>query len=59
MALPINNVGYGITNALQGLAPEPIISTRNPGVRDHYELGTIWCNKSANTYFILNHFYIL
>ena len=47
------SVGYGITNALQNLAPQPIISTRNPTTADQAELGTEWVNKSTNAVFFL------
>src|ERR1017187_8506058 len=54
MSSPIQNVGYGLTNALQILSPEPVVSKRNPTVRDlNYELGTVWVNKSTNAYWIL------
>ncbi len=55
MSLPIQNVGYGLTNALQGLAPEPVVSNRNPTSKDlGFEIGTIWCNKSNNNVYILS-----
>lgn len=47
-----NNNAYGLTNAIQALTALPIISNRNPGVTDHAELGTLWINKGANSYFI-------
>jgi len=47
------NVAYGIDNALQKLAPQPIVSTRNPTVSDYAEIGTIWTNKASNDFFIL------
>ena len=52
MSNPINNVGYGVTNALQNLAAQPILSKRNPTVRDRAELGTLWVNTALNIYFV-------
>jgi hypothetical protein len=46
------NVGYGITNALQNLSPQPIISKRNPKISDIAELGTMWINKATNAYYV-------
>lgn len=46
------NVGYGLTNALQDLAPQPIVSQRDPLPTDRAELGTIWVNPSDETYFV-------
>lgn len=40
------NVGYGLSNALQNLAPQPIISQRDPGVNDKAELGSLWINPA-------------
>ncbi len=48
-----NNVGYGLSNALQDLAPQPIVATRNPGTSDKAELGTTWINKSSNAVYVL------
>lgn len=42
------NVGYGITNGLQDLAPQPIVAQRDPATTDKAELGTVWVNKSSN-----------
>jgi hypothetical protein len=47
------SVGYGLDNALQSLAPQPIVSVRNPSVRDTAEIGTIWVNKDTDASFIL------
>ena len=49
----INNVAYGIGAPSLTLAPMPIISIRNPTGNDTASLGTLWCNSSANAYFIL------
>lgn len=41
MAQPRNNVGYGLTNALQLLAPLVVVAPRAPTTNDiGYELGT-------------------
>lgn len=47
------SVGYGLDNALQSLAPQPIKSTRNPSTSDVAEIGTLWINKSTDAYYIL------
>lgn len=41
------NVGYGLSNALQNLAPEPIKATRAPTANDMALPGTIWLDQSA------------
>ena len=46
------NVAYGLSNALQDLSPQPIISDRNPTANDNAELGTLWVNKSTDAYYI-------
>lgn len=46
------NVGYGLSNALQELSPQPIVANRNPGVADKAELGTIWVNPSTSNYYV-------
>ena len=48
-----NNVGYGLDNALQTLAPQPIIAKRNPKSSDVSSLGTLWVNTLTDGYFIL------
>lgn len=48
-----SNVGYGLTNALQDLSPQPIISQRAPTTRDFAEIGTIWVDQPRNDSFIL------
>ena len=39
----INAVGYGLTNALQSLAPQPILANRAPNVSDSKPIGSLWC----------------
>ena len=39
----INAVGYGLTNALQSLAPQPILANRAPNTTDSKPIGTLWC----------------
>lgn len=46
------NVGYGLSNALQDLAPQPIVANRNPGAADKAELGTIWVNPNTENYYV-------
>lgn len=44
-------VAYGLTNALQTLAPEPIISSRNPLTSDNAPKTTLWLNKLTASLF--------
>ena len=46
------SVGYGLTNSLQQLSPQPIIALRNPTTSDIAELGTLWVNKNTNAYYV-------
>lgn len=46
-------VGYGLTNALQNLSPEPVVAQRDPNSNDTAELGTIWSNEATLDVFIL------
>jgi fibronectin-binding autotransporter adhesin len=46
-------VGYGLDNALQSLAPQPIIAQRAPTTSDTAEIGTIWVDQPANTAYLL------
>lgn len=56
MSSPIQNVGYGLTNALQGLAPQPVLSTRNPLTTDKgFEKGTLWDNTATNQIWVLSN----
>lgn len=48
-----NNLVYGLSNPLQRLPQEPIVSTRNPTTSDKAELGTAWINKSTNGAYFL------
>lgn len=48
-------VAYGIDNALQNLAPQPIIAERNPGVNDTAEIGTVWINDVNSSAWILTN----
>ena len=47
------NVGYGLSNALQALAPQPIVAQRAPSATDYAEIGTIWVDQAINTYYVL------
>ena len=49
MAVNINraNVGYGLSNPLQDLAPQPIVAQRAPTVQDFALIGTTWLDQSA------------
>lgn len=48
-----SNVAYGLDNALQTLAPEPIVSVRNPTASDVAAISTLWVNSTTNAYFVL------
>jgi hypothetical protein len=50
---PYNNVAYGLSQPLLNVFPVPIVSTRTPTTRDRADIGTIWVNKSTNTYYVL------
>jgi len=52
MRPPITNVAYGLTNALQKLSPQPIVSPRFPSGRDRAEIGTIWVDTTNNDYYV-------
>ena len=47
------NVSYGLTQPLNVEAALPIVSTRNPGVADKAQIGTIWINQLTNNAWIL------
>jgi hypothetical protein len=49
----INQVSYGLTQALISETQPPIVSTRNPTTNDKAQLGTNWINSSSNDAFIL------
>lgn len=52
--LPISNVGYGLTNSLQTLAPIPIKAQRAPLTTDTgYEIGTTWVDMPNNAPYVL------
>lgn len=47
------NVGYGLSQALIGLSPAPIISQRAPTTSDKAEIGTLWVDQPNNDGYIL------
>lgn len=47
------NVGYGLTNALQNLAPQPLIVKRDPTTADLAEMGTTWVNPLTDGVWVL------
>lgn len=49
----LKNVGYGVNNPLQNLAPLPIIARRDPTSKDIAELGTNWINPASNTVWVI------
>lgn len=44
---------YGISDALSGGAPAPIIAQRDPGTNDIAEIGISWINPISNTVWVL------
>lgn len=42
-----NNLAYGFNNALQSLAPAPILAQRAPSSSDVAELGTLWIYQGS------------
>jgi hypothetical protein len=49
------NIAYGYTNPQTGIQQEPIIMQRVPTTADNAELGTIWIDKSASSFWILTN----
>ena len=47
------NKAYGLSNPLQSLAPQLIISQRAPTFEDFAELGTEWVDQSTDTFYVL------
>lgn len=48
-----NNRAYGIDNALQSLAPQPIIAQRAPTASDIAEVGTLWVDQPNDAWYVL------
>lgn len=44
---------YGLSQALQEVAPRAIVSRRNPTARDKAAIGQIWVNRTAATSYVL------
>lgn len=44
---------YGLSQALIGVTPAPIVQTRNPTTSDFAEIGQAWINKSTAGYYVL------
>ena len=44
---------YGVSQAVLGVAPAPIISRRNPGINDRGMLGQAWVNRTTGVAFCL------
>ena len=47
------NKAYGLTNPLQSLAPQPIVSQRAPTFEDFAEVSTLWVDESTDSYYVL------
>lgn len=47
------NVSYGLSQALIGLPPSPIVSARAPTTGDKAEIGTLWVNKTTSISYTL------
>ncbi len=48
-----NNVAYGFSGPLLDVFPVPVVSTRDPGANDKFQLGTVWVNKATDDAFVL------
>lgn len=48
-----NNISYGLNQPLNNDAPEPVIANRAPTASDSAALGTIWCDKTTDTFYVL------
>lgn len=46
-------VAYGLSDSLLDVFQTPIVSERDPGANDKYQLGTLWVNKSTDDAFVL------
>jgi hypothetical protein len=55
MAFRISNKprAYGIGSPLIDLAPRPILALRPPTISDSGEIGTVWIDQNANTFYFL------
>ena len=49
----IGNVGYGLTNALENLAPAPIQANRAPSTSDSGQIGQIWIFPATDSAWVL------
>lgn len=49
------DTSYGLSQAILGVTPSPIISTRNPVARDRAQLGQIWINRTTGGCFFLTN----
>jgi hypothetical protein len=47
------NIGESVESYLEKLGPSPIVSRRNPTVRDKAPIGQLWINRTANTAYFL------
>lgn len=47
------NVSYGLNQPLNLDAALPIVSNRAPTANDTAEVGTIWCNKTSGSFYVL------
>jgi hypothetical protein len=47
------NVAYGLSDSLLNVFQQPIVSQRDPGGNDKYQIGTLWVNTSSDDAFVL------
>lgn len=47
------NTAYSLNQPFSQMAPEPIISKRNPTANDTAELGTTWINTATNSVYVI------
>lgn len=47
------NTSYGLSQAIINNAPQPVSAKRAPLTSDFMQVGTVWCNTTTNTVYIL------
>ena len=47
------NTSYGLSQAIIPNSPSPVVAKRNPLTSDFMQVGTVWCNITTNSVYIL------
>lgn len=47
------NQALGLQNALQNLAPQPIVAQRAPGTSDIAQVGSLWVDVPSDAWYVL------